>query len=69
MQKGRNALRAAAICLAFVCFFFMPACALGAVSASDWTWDILVVPPDEGWDGETGKSVHDTLLWHRAAIS
>ncbi len=70
MKRGRKAFRAATIFLVFACFFFVPARpAPGAVSASDWTWEILVVPPDEGWEGETGKSVRDTLLWHKASIS
>ena len=40
-----------------------------APNEAAWTWDILVVPPDEGWDGDAGVSVRRTLLWHQAEVS
>jgi hypothetical protein len=34
-----------------------------------WTWDVLVVPPDEGWESEKGTSVQRALQWHEAEVS
>jgi hypothetical protein len=39
------------------------------VDTSIWTWDILVTPPDEGWDNDTGLSIQRTLEWHRREVS
>lgn len=33
-----------------------------------WTWDILVIPPDEGWDTDEGTAIRRTLLWHQANV-
>jgi hypothetical protein len=40
-----------------------------AADESVWTWDVLVVPPDAGWQNEAGDSIRNTLLWHQAEIS
>ena len=39
------------------------------VDVSAWTWDILVVPPDGGWDNDAGVSIRNTLLWHSTEVS
>ncbi len=33
-----------------------------------WTWNVLVVAPEGGWEGNAGKSVHAALSWHEAEI-
>jgi hypothetical protein len=40
-----------------------------AADESVWTWDVLVLPPSEGWENSVGESIKNALLWHRAEIS
>jgi len=40
----------------------------GGVDVSIWTWDILVIPPDEGWDEEPGISIKNVLEWNRLEV-
>jgi hypothetical protein len=40
-----------------------------AIDESAWTWDVLVLPPSEGWESGTGESIRNALLWHQAEIS
>jgi hypothetical protein len=55
----------------FLFLFFLPGhpafCA--EADASLWTWEVLVIPPDEGWQSEKGVSVQRALQWHEAEIS
>ncbi|MDR1376756.1 MAG: hypothetical protein LBJ22_04525 [Synergistaceae bacterium] len=56
------------------CFSFWYAARLSGEAAfaadeSAWTWEVLVVPPDEGWENSAGESIRNALLWHRAEIS
>ncbi|MDR1875455.1 MAG: hypothetical protein LBQ90_10655 [Synergistaceae bacterium] len=53
----------------FVCALFLSTPAAFAVDVSSWTWDVLVVPPDTGWEAEPGLSIQRTLLWHQGVIS
>ncbi|MDR3264646.1 MAG: hypothetical protein LBT15_01410, partial [Synergistaceae bacterium] len=55
--------------LLFALALCCPSRAAAAVDASAWTWDVLVVPPDEGWASEPGLSIQKTLLWHQAEVS
>lgn len=55
-------------CVLFFAFFLFVTPAQCAASVSDWTWKIVVIPPDEGWDGNKGNSIRSTLLWHKAAV-
>ena len=65
----RNCFYAALLCL--VCLVFRIDARHPAFSEerNDWTWDVLVVPPDEGWETTAGRSIQNTLLWHRDEIS
>ena len=70
--KARSLFRFAACLFVWCCtgaVAFTPKPADAAVDTSEWTWDILVVPPDDGWEAETGSSIRKTLLWHQAEIS
>jgi hypothetical protein len=53
------------------CLFFGQAPLKGetAVDESVWTWEVLVFPPNEGWENSVGESIRNTLLWHEAEIS
>ncbi|MDR1731508.1 MAG: hypothetical protein LBR61_05385 [Synergistaceae bacterium] len=53
----------------FVCFFILAAGKALAADPASWTWDVLVVPPEEGWEKEPGISIRKTLLWHQNRIS
>ena len=35
----------------------------------DWVWNVLVIPPANGWDSEPGKSINTALKWCEAEIS
>ena len=35
----------------------------------DWVWNVLVVPPSEGWDKEPGKSIKTALTWCEREVS
>lgn len=35
----------------------------------DWVWNVLVVPPFNGWDNEPGKSIKTALTWCEREIS
>ena len=35
----------------------------------DWVWNVLVVPPSNGWDNEPGKSIKTALAWCEREIS
>ena len=39
------------------------------VDRSAWTWDVLVLPPDEGWNNDAGLSIRNTLEWRRLEIT
>jgi hypothetical protein len=57
------------VCLLFS-LFRLGGPAFGAeTDASLWTWDVLVVPPDEGWENAKGLSIQRTLQWHEAEVS
>ena len=32
-------------------------------------WNVLVVPPPEGWEGNAGRSIRSILAWHEAEIA
>jgi hypothetical protein len=53
----------------FLVGIFSPKAVFAAGHESAWTWDVLVVPPDEGWENERGESIRRTLGWHRTQIS
>ncbi|MDR3230200.1 MAG: hypothetical protein LBT65_02065 [Synergistaceae bacterium] len=55
--------------LVFVSALLSPTRAVAAVDAAAWTWDVLVVPPDEGWESEPGLSIRKTLLWFQNEVS
>ncbi|MDR1650079.1 MAG: hypothetical protein LBR71_07440 [Synergistaceae bacterium] len=59
--------------LLFLFFLFfrpgIPAFSAGTADTSLWTWDVLVIPPDEGWQNEQGLSIQRTLQWHETEIS
>ena len=40
-----------------------------AAEAPDWVWNVLVIPPQEGWESEAGKSILAVLSWHEADIA
>lgn len=40
-----------------------------ASARHSWMWNVLVVPPPEGWDSEAGRSIRTVLSWHEAEIS
>ena len=73
----KNCAKKALLVLAAVCFFLLPGTLkAGAASPEEtdvdksiWTWDILVVPPDDGWDKDAGTSIKNTLEWHRREVS
>ena len=33
-----------------------------------WTWKVLVVAPEGGWEADAGRSVRSALSWHEAEI-
>ena len=35
----------------------------------DWVWNVLVIPPSNGWDNEPGKSIKTALTWCEREIS
>ena len=35
----------------------------------EWVWNVPVVPPQGGWEGEAGRNVRAALSWHEAEIS
>lgn len=35
----------------------------------DWVWNVLVVPPSNGWDNEPGKSIKTALTWCEREVS
>ncbi|MCR5346461.1 MAG: hypothetical protein K6E38_01675 [Fretibacterium sp.] len=39
-----------------------------AVSHS-WLWNVLVIPPQGGWETEAGKAISTALSWHESEIS
>lgn len=41
----------------------------GAFAAPSWVWNVPVVPPPGGWEGEAGKSVWAALSWHETELS
>ncbi|MDR2137387.1 MAG: hypothetical protein LBO68_03775 [Synergistaceae bacterium] len=43
--------------------------AFAAVDESAWTWDVLVIPPEKGWENAAGESIRRTLAWHQTRIS
>jgi len=49
-------------------FFYGNANAAPVTNTAAWTWDVLVLPPDEGWDNNAGISIRNTLEWHRLEI-
>ena len=34
----------------------------------DWTWKVLVVAPEGGWEDNVGRSIRAALSWHEAEI-
>ena len=34
----------------------------------DWTWKVLVVAPEDGWEDNVGRSIRAALSWHEAEI-
>ncbi|MDR1379178.1 MAG: hypothetical protein LBJ36_09050 [Synergistaceae bacterium] len=58
-----------AVCFLFRREGFFLEVAFAAVDESVWTWDVLVVPPDEGWENEKGKAIQRTLAWHQTQVS
>ncbi|MDR1977098.1 MAG: hypothetical protein LBQ42_00010 [Synergistaceae bacterium] len=65
----RKFFAAAACVFLGYCVLFCEDVALAAVDESVWTWDVLVLPPSEGWENNVGESIRNTLLWHQAEIS
>jgi len=52
-------------------FFSSGRCVGGAAWAQQdkgWTWKVLVVAPEGGWEGDVGKSISAALSWHEAEI-
>ncbi|MDR2522934.1 MAG: hypothetical protein LBC93_04455 [Synergistaceae bacterium] len=72
LRKGAAVFAA---CLSFLCFslyfslYFFGGAPVFAADQSAWTWKVLVVPPDEGWESAVGESVHRILLWRQDEIS
>ncbi|MDR2174462.1 MAG: hypothetical protein LBO82_00815 [Synergistaceae bacterium] len=66
-----NFLRFIKFAACFLFLFSHPALPAFCAEAdtSLWTWDVLVIPPDEGWQSEKGLSVQNALQWHAAEIS
>jgi hypothetical protein len=52
-----------------VCLLFVTPAFCAEADTSVWTWEVLVVPPDEGWQSEAGSSIQKTLQWHENEIS
>ncbi|MDR1048276.1 MAG: hypothetical protein LBL51_00855 [Synergistaceae bacterium] len=80
MRKERKASAQGGAACFLPLFFFLPFFLLAffgltgpAFSAeadtSLWTWDVMVVPPDEGWQSERGSSVQRTLQWHEIDVA
>lgn len=34
-----------------------------------WIWNVLVIPPDEGWNSEAGRTIQAALKWEEDEIS
>ena len=34
-----------------------------------WVWNVLIVPPDDGWDTERGRSIKAALKWEEDEIA
>ncbi|RRD63852.1 hypothetical protein [Fretibacterium sp. OH1220_COT-178] len=35
----------------------------------NWVWNVLVVPPQGGWESESGRSIRAALSWHEEEIA
>ena len=59
------------ICCLGLVFMLLLTWTHGAFCAEEhsWMWNVLVIPPQSGWESETGKSIATTLSWHEAEIS
>ena len=54
----------------FLCLFTNQAfCAQPARKAHSWVWNVLVVPPSNGWESDPGKSIKTALEWSEREIS
>ena len=40
-----------------------------AAESPNWMWTVFVVPPQGGWETETGRSILTVLAWHEANIA
>ena len=72
MRKGANKalLATAVICLCMLWGISGASADVDTPNISDaWTWDVLVVPPNDGWEGDAGVSIRNMLEWHRLDIS
>ena len=64
---GKTLLAAAVVCFLLLCGIFRAHAETRPQDA--WTLDILVVPPDDGWDQDAGVSIRRTLDWHNTEVS
>ena len=58
----------------FAAFFLLFSAGWGVEGTSwaqqdkDWTWKVLVVAPEGGWEDNVGRSIRAALSWHEAEI-
>nr|MBQ6740277.1 hypothetical protein [Synergistaceae bacterium] len=36
---------------------------------AEWVWNVLIVPPDDGWETERGRSIKAALKWEEDEIA